>query len=74
MRTRTPKPRTEDLAVAKDDEGEDTSDNVDILSVSALQKLLDKTMVNAKTKVIKVAYSATTRIYIQEQFPEVRFI
>lgn len=46
----------------------DVSDNVDILSVPALEKLLDTMMPDAKTKVIKVPFSGTTRIFLCEHF------
>ncbi|XP_050422120.1 uncharacterized protein LOC126834328 isoform X3 [Adelges cooleyi] len=58
----------------KDQSGEATSDkdekqdSVDILSVPALETLLETMMIGAKTKVIKVPFSATNRVYLAEQF------
>lgn len=68
LRTRKPKPQPGDLAVTDIDK--DKSDNVDILSVPALQKLLQTMMINAKTKVIKIPFSATTRVYLTEHFED----
>lgn len=68
---RTRKPRQplgeEPLSSEKD---QDKSNNVDILSVTALETLLETMMVNAKTKVIKIPFSSTTRIYLAEQFKD----
>ncbi|KAL4122588.1 hypothetical protein QTP88_014889 [Uroleucon formosanum] len=66
LRTRRPRPRPGDEAASEKDK--DKSDNVDILSVPALEKLLDTMMPDAKTKVIKVPFSGTVRVYLSEQF------
>ncbi|CAI6373170.1 unnamed protein product [Macrosiphum euphorbiae] len=49
------------------EEKNDKSNNVDILSVPALEKLLDTMMPDAKTKVIKVPFSGTGRVNLSEQ-------
>lgn len=64
LRTRRPRPRPGDEAASE----KDKSDNVDILSVPALEKLLDTMMPDAKIKVIKVPFSGTVRVYLSEQF------
>jgi len=66
LRTRKPRQRPGDEATSEKDK--DKSDNVDILSVPALEKLLDTMMPDAKTKVIKVPFSGTGRVYLSEQF------
>ncbi|VVC43512.1 Methyl-CpG DNA binding,F-box domain,Leucine-rich repeat domain, L domain-like,DNA-binding domain [Cinara cedri] len=68
LRSRKPKSQPEDLEISEIDT--DKSDNVDILSVPSLQGWLDSMMVNAKTKVIKIPFSATTRAYLSEQFDD----
>ncbi|CAI6347037.1 unnamed protein product [Macrosiphum euphorbiae] len=64
LRTRKPRQRPGDEATPE----KDKSDNVDILSVPALEKLLDTMMPDAKTKVMKVPFSGTCRVYLSEQF------
>lgn len=66
---RTRKPRFGDEHVNEKDK--DKSDNVDILSVPALQKLLETMMLNARTKVVKVPFSGTTRVYLTEHFSDI---
>jgi len=66
LRTRKPKGKVEEKATTEKEK--DKSDNVDILSIPALEKLLETMMLNAKTKVIKVPYSTTTRVYLSEHF------
>jgi len=64
LRTRKPRQRPGDESTPE----KDRSDNVDILSVPALEKLLDTMMPDAKTKVMKVPFSGTCRVYLSEQF------
>lgn len=66
LKSRRPKPQSEDDN--SDLENDQKSDNVDIMSVSALEKLLETMMVCAKTKLIKVAFSGTTRVYLSDYF------
>jgi len=66
LRMRKPRHRPGDEPPT--DREKDKSDNVDILSVPALEKLLDTMMPDAKTKVIKVPFSGTGRVYLTEQF------
>ncbi|XP_025203765.1 uncharacterized protein LOC112600685 isoform X2 [Melanaphis sacchari] len=68
LRTRKPRQRPGDEPAPEKDKDKDKSDNVDILSVPALEKLLDTMMPDAKTKVIKVPFSGTVRVYLSEQF------
>jgi len=49
------------------------SDNVSIISVASLKNLLDKMMLSAKIKVIKIPYSRITRVYLSEEFNDLRF-
>lgn len=63
LRTRKPKHRPGENA--SEDE---VQDNVDILSVPALETLLETMMIGAKTKVLKVPFSLTTRVYLSEIF------
>lgn len=66
---RTRKPRQQpDVVASENDKEKDKSDNVDILSVPALEKLLDTMMPDAKTRVLKVPFSGTVRVYLSEQF------
>ncbi|CAH1720874.1 unnamed protein product [Aphis gossypii] len=67
LRTRKPKQRP-DVVASENDKEKDKSDNVDILSVPALEKLLDTMMPDAKTRVLKVPFSGTVRVYLSEQF------
>jgi len=46
--------------------GNDKSQNEDILSVPALEKLLGTMMLDAKTKVIKMPFSKTTNVYLSK--------
>lgn len=69
LRIRKPRQRDGDES-EKDKVYQDKSDNVDILSVPALEKLLDTMMPNTKSRVLKVPFSSTTRVYLTEQFPE----
>lgn len=66
LRTRKPKQRPVEGPVTEVDK--DKSENVDILSVPALETLLVQSLKKAKTKVIKVPFSATTRVYLSEHF------
>lgn len=66
LRTRKPKQQPDEAASEKDKDYK--SDNVDILSVPALEKLLDTMMPDAKTRVIKIPFSGTVRVYLSEQF------
>lgn len=68
LRTRKPRQRPGDEPAPEKEKEKDKSDNVDILSVPALEKLLDTMMPDAKTKVIKVPFSGTVRVYLSEQF------
>jgi len=70
LRTRKPRqrPGDEPAPEKEKEKDKDKSDNVDILSVPALEKLLDTMMPDAKTKVIKVPFSGTVRVYLSEQF------
>lgn len=65
LRIRKPKQLSGETAPEKD---KDKQDNVDILSVPALETLLETMMIGGKSKVIKVPFSATTRVYLAEQF------
>jgi len=47
---------------------EDKLNNVNILSVPALEKLLDTMMPDAKIRVIKVPFTGISRVYLTEQF------
>ncbi|XP_050538345.1 uncharacterized protein LOC126903861 isoform X2 [Daktulosphaira vitifoliae] len=69
LRTRKMRQKPGELILEKDKE-KDKQDNVDILSVPALETLLENMMIGAKTKVIKVPFSATTRVYLAEQFSD----
>ncbi|XP_060849574.1 uncharacterized protein LOC132928718 isoform X2 [Rhopalosiphum padi] len=68
LRTRKPRQRPGEESAPEKDKEKDKSDNVDILSVPALEKLLDTMMPDAKTRVIKVPFSGTVRVYLSEQF------
>ncbi|XP_025418801.1 uncharacterized protein LOC112689348 isoform X3 [Sipha flava] len=69
LRTRKPRLRPGEEPVAEKEKDKDTADNnVDILSVSALEKLLETMMLGAKTKVIKIPFKGTTRVNLAEQF------
>ncbi|XP_026805542.1 uncharacterized protein LOC113548713 isoform X3 [Rhopalosiphum maidis] len=68
LRTRKPRQRPGEESAPEKDKDKDKSDNVDILSVPALEKLLDTMMPDAKTRVIKVPFSGTVRVYLSEQF------
>jgi len=68
LRTRKPRQRPGEESASEKDKDKDKSDNVDILSVPALEKLLDTMMPDAKTRVIKVPFSGTVRVYLSEQF------
>jgi len=70
LRNRKPRLRVDDELDLLDmkEKDKDKSDNVDILTVPALEKLLDTMMPDAKTKVIKVPFSGTVRVYLSEQF------
>jgi len=65
---RVRKPRRRPGEESTSDLDKDTSDNVDILSVPALEKLLETIFLNAKTKVVKVPFTATTRVYLTDHF------
>ncbi|XP_026818447.1 uncharacterized protein LOC113557236 isoform X2 [Rhopalosiphum maidis] len=67
LRTRKPRQRPEEPAPEKD-KNKDISDDVHLLSVPVLEKLLDTMMPDAKTRVIKVPFSRTVRVYLSEQF------
>ncbi|XP_029341273.1 uncharacterized protein LOC103308797 [Acyrthosiphon pisum] len=64
---RTIKPQNRPGDEATPEKEKDKSNYVDILSVPALEKLLDTMMPDAKTKVIKVPFSGTNRVYLSEQ-------
>jgi len=66
LKSRKPKQKFEEADSAP--ENDQKSDNVDIMSVPALEKLLETIMVCAKTKLIKVAFSGTTRVYLSDYF------
>lgn len=69
LRTRKPRLRPDEEPVAELEKDKDSSENnVDILSVSALEKLLETMMIGAKTKVIKIPFKGTTRVNLAEQF------
>lgn len=68
LRTRKPRQRPGEESVSDREKEKDKSDNVDILSVPALEKLLETMMINAKTKVIKIPFASTTRVYLLEHF------
>ncbi|XP_022168188.1 uncharacterized protein LOC111032231 isoform X2 [Myzus persicae] len=68
LRTRKPRQRPGDELVPEKEK--DKSDNVDILSVPALEQLLDTMMPDAKTKVIKVPFSGTVRVYLSEHYTD----
>lgn len=48
----------------------EVDENIDaeILSLPALRKLLKEMLVNTKTKVIKVHFAGTTRVYLKSIF------
>lgn len=71
LRNRKPKQRPGEESVIDKDKEKDKSDNVDILSVPALEKLLETMLINAKTKVVKIPFSSTTRVYLHEHFNDV---
>jgi len=64
LRTRKPRQRPGNETAP---EKQHQSDNVDILSVPALEELLDTMMPDTKTKIIKVPFSGTGRVYLSEQ-------
>lgn len=66
LRTRKPKQRPDEQPAIENEK--DISDNVDILSVPALEKLLVTMLVGARTKVVKVPFSKTTRVYLSDYF------
>jgi len=49
------------------------SGNVSITSVATLKNLLEIMMLSAKIKVIKIPYSKITRVYLSEEFNDLRF-
>lgn len=69
LRIRKGKLQSNDSAPELDNEKK--SDNVDILSIPALEKLLDTIFISAKTKVIKIPFAGTTRVYLADQFDEI---
>lgn len=62
LRVRKPKQQLKEVTSSE------KSDNVDIISVPALEKLLETMLVCAKTKLVKIAFSATTRMYLSDYF------
>ncbi|CAI6373174.1 unnamed protein product [Macrosiphum euphorbiae] len=66
IRKRKPTQRPGDEVTLK--KKKDELDNLDIFSVPHLEKLLDNMMPDAKTKVIKVPFSETGRVYLSELF------
>ncbi|XP_060857659.1 uncharacterized protein LOC132935201 [Metopolophium dirhodum] len=69
LRSRIPQQRPVDEATTKKEE--DKLDNVNILSVPDLEKLLDTMMPDAKIRVIKVPFSGTSRVYLIDQFNDI---
>ncbi|XP_026816770.1 uncharacterized protein LOC113556173 [Rhopalosiphum maidis] len=67
-RTRKPRQRPEEEPALKNGKDEDKSDIVDLHSVFALEKLLATMMPDAKTRVIKIPFSGTVRVYLSELF------
>lgn len=65
LKTRKPKRSNEERALEIEI---DKFDNVEILSVTALEKLLESLLVNAKVKILKIPFSKTTRTYLYECF------
>lgn len=45
--------------------------NVNVLSVPDFEKLIESMMVCAKTKIIKVAFCRTTRVYVSSYFNDI---
>ena len=71
LRTINPsqQPGDENPAPVNDKEYEQNKiNNVDILSVPDLEKLLDTMMPHTKTRVITVPFSGIFRVYLSEQF------
>ncbi|VVC36555.1 Leucine-rich repeat domain, L domain-like [Cinara cedri] len=66
LRSKIPKPQPEGLKTTEIDK--EKSNNINMLSVPALRDWLDLVMINANTKVIKIPYSATTRVYLSVEF------
>lgn len=60
--------RTRKTETDTNNENDVTTDNVDILAIPALEEQLKIMMPNAQTKVIKVPFSSTTRIYLSEYY------
>ncbi|XP_060847694.1 uncharacterized protein LOC132927220 isoform X2 [Rhopalosiphum padi] len=68
LRTRKPRQRPGEEPAPEKDKNKNISDDVHLLSVPVLEKLLDTMMPDAKTRVIKVPFSKTVRVYLSEQF------
>ncbi|XP_026806402.1 uncharacterized protein LOC113549344 [Rhopalosiphum maidis] len=68
LRTRKPRQRLGEEPAPKKDKNQDKSDDVNLVSISDLEKLLDTMMPDAKTGVIKVPFSRTVRVYLSELF------
>ncbi|XP_026806541.1 uncharacterized protein LOC113549442 [Rhopalosiphum maidis] len=68
LRTRKPRQRPEEESAPKNDKNKNKLNEINFLSVPDLEKLLDTMMPNAKTRVIKVPFSRTVRVYLSEQF------
>ncbi|XP_008179815.2 uncharacterized protein LOC100571833 [Acyrthosiphon pisum] len=64
LRTRRHRQQPDDQTTPEKENPE--SDNVDILSVPDLEKMLETMMPNAKTKIVKVPFSGTTRVYLSD--------
>lgn len=71
LRTRKPRQLPDEQPAIENEK--DISDNVDILSVPALEKLLETMMVGARTKVVKIPFSKTTRVYLTEHLDGVYY-
>jgi hypothetical protein len=68
LRTRNPRQRPGEEPAPEKHKNQDKSDNVNLLSVPALEKLLNTMMPEAKTGVIKIPFSRTVRVYLSELF------
>lgn len=66
LRTRKPKQRSSEERALENEKV--ISDNVDILSVDGLEKLLKTILVDAKVKIVKIPFAKTTRTYLSEHF------
>ncbi|XP_060843940.1 uncharacterized protein LOC132923945 [Rhopalosiphum padi] len=68
LKTRKPRQRPGEEPAPEKDKKKDKLDDINLLSVPDLEKLLDTMIPDAKTRVIKIPFSRTVRVYLSEQF------